>query len=93
MCILEDTAVRLGQTTRQVCELASPAIGASTYWEWKSSGVVPGWLSAWCQDILTGGRPARALNLLAERAGQPQSGTGVFGQPVDLEDDACQEGT
>jgi len=66
MCVLEQVAVRLGMTTRQVCELASPTIGASTYWEWKQSGKLPGWLEAWCRDILTGGKPAKAVNLLSE---------------------------
>jgi hypothetical protein len=86
MCVLTDVAVRLGQTTRQVCELASPAVGTQAYWEWKQTGKLPGWLEAWCSDVLTGGKPQRALNLSSA------SEKGLFGQDIhhDLEADSCQ---
>lgn len=90
--ILNDTALRLGLTPRQVCEMASPTVGTATWFEFQETGIIPVWLEMWSYSVLTS-KPKKAANLLGGTCHVPPELTARVDPTIglssaDLESDA-----
>lgn len=81
MCIVKDTAKRLGCSETQVFKQISETLAPTLEAEWKRSGIIPPYAESWCLDVLI--KPNRlAQNLLGGTAPVP-----VMGLMHDLEAD------